>query len=215
MHHKTVNLSVVALSGAFLLLTACKDQQPAPPAQTPPPAQVAPAAPAVPTAPVQAAAPAAPPATPLIPVDDTPPAVAPITAPKSTGAGAGIDKAIPGKETSGDELIGNYACAVDSKQLSLGPFKVPPFGCKIFRSGDGSLKIASSAEGAGSFKGSVANQTAAGFFVNARYEVAGNSLVIKARMTTAGAGKYAGRGRGRFNDDKSNQINYKLTMTRK
>ena len=134
---------------------------------------------------------------------------------KGGGKGGSIDKPLPGEETGGDELLGNYTCQVDSKKLQLGPFKTPPFGCKIFKAGDGKLKVASSAEGAGSIKGSVTDSTAAGFFINGKYEVAGNNLKIRARMKRKDEKKYVGRGRGRFNDDKANQINYKLTMTKK
>ena len=218
MIQKLGKMSAAALSGALMFIVACNNNNQAAqqPAQTAAPAQVAPAAPVVPAAPA-VTTPTAPPATPLIPISDEPATAEPSTPRKSTGSGAGsgIDKKLPGSETSGDELIGNYSCAVDSKQLSIGPFKAPPFGCKIYRTGDGSLKISSSSEGAGSFKGNVTDQTAAGFFVTGKYEIAGNTLVIKARMALAGAGKYSGKGRGRFNDDKSTQINYKLTMTRK
>jgi hypothetical protein len=139
-----------------------------------------------------------------------------VAVPSKGGGGAGIDKALPGIETSGDELLGNYSCKVDAKKLQLGPFKAPPFGCKIQKSGDGSLKVASSSEGTGSMTGTVKDSTAVGFFIVGKYEVAGNTLAIKARMKRQGVeDKFVGRGRGRFNDDKSNQINYKLTMTKK
>jgi len=209
-------ISVTVVFGALLLAAGCNSGQPAAqpaqnvpqvPAQAPPQAVPAPAQPVV-------TAPPAPPATPLIPVPDAP-AAAPATPKKGTSSGGGIDAKLPGKGTSGDELIGNYSCAINSKKLSIGPIKPPPFGCKIFRSQSGDLKISSSSDGAGSMKGSVNDQTEAGFFVNGKYEMAGNSLAIKARMKLAGAGKYSGKGRGRFNDDKSSQIDYTLTMTRR
>jgi hypothetical protein len=142
------------------------------------------------------------------------PAATPSTAKKGSGSGS-IDKPLSGNATSGDELIGNYSCAIDSKQLSIGPFKAPPFGCKIYRSQDGALKVSSSSEGAGSMKGDIKDQTVTGFFVNGKYDLSGNAMAIKAKMKLSGAGKYTGSGRSRFNDDKSNQIDYKLTMTRK
>ena len=215
MNQKLGILSAATLLGALMFLVACNsNEQSAQPVQTAPPAQVAPAVPTVPAAPTAVAAPAAPPATPLIPISDEPAVAAPAPK-KSTGSGSSIDKKLPGSETSGDELIGNYSCDVNSKQLSIGPFKTPPFGCKIYRAGDGSLKVASSAEGAGSFKGNVNNQTAAGFFINGKYEIAGNALTIKSRLTTSGVGKYSGKGEGKFNDDKSNKIKYTISMTRK
>jgi hypothetical protein len=149
-------------------------------------------------------------------VSDTPP----VEEPKhSSGKGSGvgnIDKALPGAKTPGDELIGSYTCAMDSKQLSIGPFKAPPFGCRIYRAqSDDSLKIGSTSEGAGSLKGDVTDQTITGFFVNAKYELSGNKMAVKAKMKASDGGKkYVGKGRGRFNDDKSSDIDYKLTMTR-
>jgi hypothetical protein len=155
--------------------------------------------------------PAAPPATPLVPIGEPTTEVAQPTPKKGGGS---IDAPLPGKKTEGDELVGNYQCNLDSKKLKLGPFKAPPFGCKIFKAGDGSLKVASTSEGAGSMKGNVKDQTVAGFFIVGSYTIAGNKLDIKARMKLKGAGKYVGSGRGRFNDDKSEQIGYTLTMTR-
>jgi hypothetical protein len=212
-------MTAIAMLGALFLVTACNNGQQAPAPQpmltVPPqvPMQVAPVPTPVPQP--QVAVPTPPPPTPLIPVNDAPP----VEEPKhhSGGGGVGnIDKPLPGKETPGDELIGAYTCSMDSKKLTIGPFKAPPFGCRIYRSqSDNSLKIGSSSEGAGSLKGDVTDQTAAGFFVNAKYELSGNKLAVKAKMKLSGVGKYAGSGRGRFNDDKSNEIDYKLTMTRK
>ncbi len=213
MSKKNEILLLTAVLGVSVLAAACNSSQPAPP----PPQNVPQAPMQVPPQPVpaqpQVAVPPPPPATPLIPVPDAT-ATAPTTAKKGTSSGGSIDAPLPGKGTSGDELIGNYSCAINSKQLSIGPIKPPPFGCKIFRSQSGELKVSSSSEGAGSMKGNVSDQTEAGFFINGKYEVSGNSLAIKARLKVAGAGKYSGKGRGRLNNDKSNQIDYKLTMTR-
>jgi hypothetical protein len=212
-------MTAIAVLGALFLVAACDSGQPPAPQplpQVPVPMQVAP----MPTPPVQAqpqvVVPPPPPATPLIPVSDTPPAAEPKhSSGKGTGVG-NIDKALPGPKTPGDELIGPYTCAIDSKKLTIGPFKAPPFGCRIYRSqSDDSLKIGSSSEGAGSLKGDVTDQTAVGFFVNAKYDLSGNKMAIKAKMKLSGADQYVGKGRGRFNDDKKEEIEYKLTMTRK
>ncbi len=168
------------------------------------------AVPGMPTAqPPVASAPAAPPATPLIPVDEPTE-----SEPTPRKGRAGIDAPLPGQKTPGDELIGNYQCKLDAKQLKIGPFKAPPFGCKIYKAGDGSLKVSSTSDGAGSMKGNIKDSTAVGFFITGNYTIAGNKMAIKARMKLKGAGKYVGRGRGRFNDDKSEQFGYTLTMTR-
>lgn len=201
-------LLTVAIS--LTVFASCNNNEAAQ-APAPPPQAVAPAP--APAAPPPAAVPAQPPATPLVPVAEG--NNTGVTAP-STGGGGGkvsIDKALPGAKTSGDELLGNYSCAVDAKQLKLGPFKAPPFGCRIFKAGD-DLKVASTAEGAGSIKGTVQDPSEGGFFITGKYEVAGNALAIKARMKKKGD-TYAGSGRGRFNDDKSTQMNYTLTMTKK
>lgn len=210
---------------ALVLVTGCNSQQeqqlpqsPAlPQAQTQLPA-AAPAASGVPQAasPVAAAAPAVqtPPATPLIPVGDIDNTPAPsVSTGKKVGSG-GIDKKLPGPATSGDELVGGYTCQINSKKLQIGPIKLPSFGCRIYKASDGSLKVGSTSQGAGSLKGNVQDQTAVGFFIAGKYEMGGNSLSIKAKMKLSGATKYVGNGRGRLNNDKSTQIKYTLTMTR-
>ena len=213
-------VSMLAILASIILVAACNNSdqasqqqqlQPAPQQQVAPPQQVAP----VQAAPV--ATTTAPPATPLMPVGDTvdSPSDSSSSSKGSTGGKANIDKPLPGQATSGDELLGAYSCRIDSKQLQIGPIKLPPFGCKIFKAGDGSLKVGSTSDGAGSIKGDVKDQTAAGFFITGKFEMSGNNLAIKARMQTKGVGKYVGSGRSRLNDDKSAQISYTLTMTRK
>lgn len=223
MNKNIKKISAVSVLGFLIALSACNNNsgQPAQQAVQTAPQQAAPPAQATPaqavTQPTQVETAAQPPATPLIPVNEEPAAAAEPTTTKKTARAksSNIDKPLPGTATDGNELIGNYSCAVISKKLSIGPFKAPPFGCKIYRAQNGALKIASSSEGAGSMKGNITDNTQAGFFIQGKYELSGNTLVIKARMKLAGVGKYSGNGRGRFNDDKSNQINYKLTLTRK
>lgn len=214
MSKKMGRIVVGAVLGAFVFVAACDSGQPAPPPpqnipqvpmQMPP--QVAP-----PVQP-QVAVPAPPPATPLIPVGDEP-AVEPETPKKGTSTGGSIDAPLPGKGTTGDELIGNYSCSIESKQLSLGPIKPPPFGCKIFRSESGDLKMASTSDGAGSMKGNISDPKEGGFFVSGKYEMGGNTLAVKSRLKLVSPGKYKGKGRGVFNDDKSSKIDYQMTMTR-
>ena len=213
---------------ALVLVTGCNNQQEQQLPQTPalpqaqpqlpaaPPIQTPPvAAPGVPlaAAPAVAVAPT-PPATPLIPVGDIDETPAPAASTAKKKLGGGIDKPLPGPATSGDELVGGYTCQINSKKLQIGPIKLPPFGCRIYKSSDGTLRIGSTSQGAGSLKGTVQDQTAVGFFISGKYEMSGNSLQIKAKMKLSGATQYVGNGRGRLNNDKKTQITYKLTMTR-
>lgn len=211
-------ISVLAMS----ILFGCNTGEQAEPVQTVAPAQI-PSAP-VPPQPAVAPQPATPevvtpPATPLVPIGET---VAE-TSSGSSGSGSSggkesIDKPLPGKTTTGDELVGNYSCNVDAKGLPLGPFKLPAFGCRIYKSSDdGSLKVGPTAQSAASMNGSISDSTAAGFFIVGQYTFPGNKLGIKARMKLKPGGKvqYSGNGRGRLNDDKKTSINYSLVMTRK
>lgn len=214
MSKKMGRILVGAVLSTLVFVAACESGQPAPVPQPVPQAVPMQMPPQVTPPPVpQVAVPVPPPATPLIPVSDTP-AVEPETPKKGTSSGGSVDAPLPGKGTSGDELLGNYSCSIESKQLSIGPIKPPPFGCKITRSQSGELKMASSSEGAGSMKGTVTDPKEGGFFVSGKYEMSGNTLAIKSRMKLVSPGKYKGSGRGVFNDDKSNKIDYKLTMTR-
>jgi hypothetical protein len=201
-----------ALLAAVMAIFICSCNEPA--SAPPPPVAQAPATPPPPPVQIQApaAVPTAPPATPLVPVGDAPATEESEPTPRK---GDSIDTPLKGPATPGDELVGNYSCDIDSKKLSIGPFKTPPFWCKIFKAGDGSLKLASTSEGAGSMKGDIKDSTAEGFFVIGKYLMAGNSLAIKVKMKLKGPGKYSGKGRGRFNDDKTNAIDYILTMTKK
>ena len=175
---------------------------PQPPAPAPQP--VAPVV--APTAP---APPAEPPPTPLIPVLEE----------KKTGKAKTdtVDKPLPGPTTSGEELLGNYTCRLDSGELKIGPLKLPGFGCRIYKAGDGSLKVGSTAQGAASISGNLTNPTAAGFFIQGGYQLPGNKISLKARMVRSAGPKvqFKGNGRGTVNDDKSHKIEYSLTMVKR
>lgn len=174
---------------------------PAPPIQAPQP--VAPVA-APPPAP-----PAEPPPTPLIPVIED----------KKEGQAQTdkVDKPLPGETVSGDDLLGNYSCRLDSAELKLGPLKLPEFGCRIFKAQDGSLKVGSTASGATSINGDVTSPTEGGFFIEGGYQLPGNKISLKTRMIKSGGEKaqFTGNGRGTLNDDKSHKIKYSLTMVKK
>jgi len=198
--------------GVFILVAACNNSQPAAPPQpaSPAPMQLPPQP--APVAQPQVAVPAPPPATPLVPVAE--PVAEPATPKKGSSSGGSINAPLPGKGTTGDELIGNYKCSIESKKLSIGPIKPPPFGCKIYRSEGGDLKISSTSDGAGSMKGNITDPKSGGFFVSGQYEAAGNKLGIKSRMKLTSPGNYKGKGQGVFNEDKSSKIDYTMTMKR-
>jgi hypothetical protein len=167
-------------------------------------------------APAPAAQPAAPPPTPLIPISDVQEEETAETPKGKGGKFAGIDKALPGPETPGDELVGNYSCSLDGKGLSLGPLKLPAFGCRIYRADDGTLRLGPTSRSATSLSGKITDTKATGFFISGTYNFPGNKMDVKARMKRQGtSNNFSGRGRGRLNEDKANQITYTLTMTRK
>jgi hypothetical protein len=129
----------------------------------------------------------------------------------------GVDVPLPGKQTEGDELIGNYACVLDAKDLPLGPFKLPALGCRIYRADDGSLNLGPTSRGIAGIRGTIQNPTEAGFFVTGGYKFPGNELGIKVRMQRKPGAQvvYSGKGRGMLNDDKNTKKDYTLTMTKK
>ncbi len=146
-----------------------------------------------------------PPATPLIPIEE------PAAASTGKAGGGGVDKAIAGPATTGDELVGNYSCAITSKGFPFG-LNPPASGCRIYKAGDGSLKIGPSGRQAG-ISGDINDPKATGFFVVGTYNLSAVKLEIKARMLRKGTNEFSGKGRGRLNGDKANQIDYTLTMT--
>ena len=148
-----------------------------------------------------------PPETPLVPIEEP---VA-VNTGKAGGQGGGVDKAIGGPATTGDELVGNYTCAITSKEFPFG-LNPPPSGCRIYKAGDGSLKVGPSGR-QGGVSGSISDPKAAGFHIVGTYNLSPVKLDIKARMLRKGAGKFSGNGRGVLNGDKANQIGYTLTMT--
>ena len=174
----------------------------------------------------QAPAPVQPPPAPVqptpLPVAEPPPAPQPPATPlaaveketKSSGGGGSIDKPLPGNKTNGDELLGNYTCKLQSKDLPFG-LQPPGTGCRIFRDGKDNLRIGPTDRDSG-LQGNIQDTKTSGFFVVGKYEMVGNTLSIKARMKKKGAKKYSGNGRGRLNDSKGKQqINYMLIMTKK
>jgi hypothetical protein len=148
-----------------------------------------------------------PPETPLVPIAE--PVVADTG--KTGKGGGGIDKAISGPATTGDELVGNYTCQITSKEFPFG-LNPPASGCRIYKAGDGSLRIGPVGR-QGGISGTVTDPKAAGFHVVGTYNLSPIKLDIKARMLRQGATKFSGKGRGVLNGDKANQINYTLTMT--
>jgi len=199
-----------ALALAALVAFGCNNTADQPLPQLPqamiPPVMAPPVvAPPVAPPPVVQAPP--PPETPLVPIAE--PVVADTG--KTGKGGGGIDKAISGPATTGDELVGNYTCQITSKEFPFG-LNPPASGCRIFKAGDGSLKIGPVGR-QGGINGTVTDPKAAGFHVVGTYNLSPIKLDIKARMLRQGANKFSGKGRGVLNGDKANQINYTLTMT--
>ncbi|MCP4675805.1 MAG: hypothetical protein GY854_09930 [Deltaproteobacteria bacterium] len=191
--------------------------QPAPVVQAPMP-MPAPPPPVQQPVPQPVAAPVAPPPTPLVPVGDDIDKVPEDNKPKPKWKKVdGIDKPIPGKATEGDELIGAYFCNLNSKELSLGPIKLPQFGCRIYRADDGKLRVGSSSSSIAKLRGTVESPTALGFFITGKYKFPGNAFKIKTRMKLKPGAKvvYSGKGRGTLNDDKKSKKKFTLVMTRK
>ncbi len=217
MLRNTFKSSLLFVLAAFVILGCDSGQQTEfPGVMQAPPAQIPPVQNPVPVAapPQPVAAPATPPPTPLMPVAEA--SKTTDNTKRSKGKGDTVDKPLPGPKTPGDELVGNYSCKLNSKGLPLGPFKLPAFGCRIFKADDGGLKLGPTSRSIATLRGTIKDSTAAGFFVIGGYKFPGNNLSIKARMQRKPGGKavYSGKGRGMLNKDKSSKIQYTLTMTR-
>jgi hypothetical protein len=199
-------LSGLALCAVVVfVMVGCKSEPPAPP---PPPVAPAPV-PVAPPPPPPVVVPPPPPATPLVPVAEE------TAAPEEGGKGGGnVDKALPGKETTGEELAGPYQCMVDMK---FGPIKAPSFGCSIKAKEGGGYKVGPARENAaaGVLKGDITNSTTAGFMLVAKYTYSGQNLEIKGRLLRQGTKEtYSGKCRGVLNGDKSTAQDYKVSMTK-
>jgi hypothetical protein len=222
----------LTLSAAVALVLWSCDSQPdvplpppsaMPPAQAPPP-MTPPGMPQAPGAqPPGMQPPGMPGATPPTPVAEAPlprTELIPISdeveeepAPKKIPkGGTGICR-LPGPETPGDELLGNYTCDFDIKGLPFG-LKPPAVGCSIRKKSDGTLKVKRTGGEAGSFGGPITETKAGGFRVDGKYKFGGNKLTVGTCMKRKGAGKFVGSGSGVLNGDKKNKLKYKLTMTK-
>ncbi len=195
------------------LAAGCNEPQPQPMPQPMPVQPPAPVQPAV-------AQPAPPPPTPLVPLTAAEPVQQPgAKSSRSTsggGGGANVDKEIKGPETSGDELLGNYACNMDLKGLKLPlGMKLPSFGCRIYRASDGTVKLGPSSQSVASLQGTIQDPKATGFFMVGGYKFPGNEFRVKTRMIRKGAGTFSGAGRATLNDDKKTKVKYTLSMEKK
>jgi len=207
-----VCLTIVVLA---FLVGACdllKGSEPAPVAAPVPVAVPAPA-PVPVVAPTPA--PAAPPRTELVAIEQPAATVdVPGTGVKKPAADKGdnVDAPIAGPATEGDELLGNYTCAITSNDFPMG-ISPPPSGCRIFRAGDGSLKVGPT--GGAGLKGNITDPKAAGFHIQGTYNLGPlGKFDLKARMARKGEGDFAGAGKGALNGNKEKEMKFKLTMTR-
>jgi hypothetical protein len=223
----------LTLSAAVALVVLCCNNQPdvplppptAPPGQVPPP-MTPPGMPPTPgVQPPGVQPPVAPPVEPPTPVAEAPlprteliPISEEVDEPepkKTVKGGTGICK-LPGPETPGDELLGNYTCAFNVKGLPFG-LTPPPIGCSIGRNqkADGSLVLRGSGSGDAKIRAPIAEHKASGFRIDGKYKFSGNGLTIGSCMKRKGAGKFVGSGTGVLNKDKKNKVKYTLTMTKK
>ena len=168
---RNILMGLTLCAAVALVVWSC-DSQPEVPLQPPgvlPPGQVPPpmTPPGMPPAPglqppgIQP--PVAPPVAPPTPVAEAPlprteliPISEEVDEPepkKIVKGGTGICK-LPGPETPGDELLGNYECAFKVKGLPFG-LSPPPVSCSIRKKSDGTLKVKRSGGEAGSFGGPI------------------------------------------------------------
>lgn len=200
----TICLASLALV-AFVSFVGCKAEEPAPIAVAP----VMPAPQAMPQPQVMP-----PPPTPLMPIVQE--VAVPAKATGGSGGGGGnVDAKIKGPATTGEELLGNYSCALDSKKVDfpLG-VKLPPFNCRIYQAGDGTLKLGPTSQSMASVSGTITDPKAAGFHVVGKATFANQSLGIKMRMVRKGVDKFEGSGKGAMNDAKKSMVTYTLVMTK-
>ena len=145
-----------------------------------------------------------PPDTPLIPIGDDPGTDKP-----KTGGKTGVCK-LPGPDTPGDELVGNYMCNLDIKGLPFG-FKPPAFGCRIAAAGNGKFRLTPNGQRSGF---TITETKLSGFKLDGKYGFSGQKLQVNTCMRAKGPGKYKGSGSGILNDDKKNRVKYTMTVTR-
>ncbi|MFO8070233.1 MAG: hypothetical protein R6V85_00040 [Polyangia bacterium] len=236
MYKKFLTAWLFAVASVALIAAGCNSEpetpaappgmQQAPPQLTVPGAKQQAPAPAMPQAPAAQQAPqgqaaqgaadrppaAEPPPTPLVPIEEEDDDDEKIVK-KKKGGGSVICKSIPGPETNGEELLGNYLCQLDTKDLPLG-IKPPPVGCRIGTTADGSLAVMPTSRSAASMRGPITETKAAGFRVDGTYAFAGNKMRIGACMMRKGAGKFRGRGQGVLNKNRASKIKFTLTMTK-
>ena len=146
---------------------------------------------------------APPPQTELYPIEEEEPEK------KVSGGGTGVCK-LRGPETKGEELLGNYQCAIDTKDFPFG-LKPPPFGCRVATSGSGAVKLMPQGQRGGM---AISETKLSGFKLDGKYNFSGQKLQINTCMRAKGPGKYKGSGNGILNGDKKNRVKYTLTMTR-
>lgn len=158
--------------------------------------------PAIPQAPV-AEAPL--PRTELIPISDE---VEEETPKKVAKGGTGICK-LPGPETPGTELLGNYQCTLTLKKPILG-LQPPPFGCSIRKRGDKVILTNTGSDVA--LNGPITETKAAGFRLQGNFKYSALKLSIGSCMKVKGVGNYKGPCTAVLNEDKKNKLSCTLEI---
>ena len=113
------------------------------------------------------------------------------------------------------KLPGTYSCEIRSSELPLGPFKLPRFGCRIFKDKSGVLVVKTS-RGLASLNGMIRRTTEGGFKVIGHFRFPGHQLRINVQMTELPEkrGSFEGRAAGLLNTDKREFKNYWLLMAK-
>lgn len=147
------------------------------------------------------------PQTPLVPVSSTPVAAARAKLQRT-------DSRVENDE--GDALLGEYLCSLEAVGLPLGPFKLTPFGCRIFKEEDGALKLGRTSQGIASLQGDVGRPDPDGFHLTGVFKFPGNGLTIKTRMKRRPGAKgiYEGKGQGILNSGKEARKEFLLILTK-
>ncbi|MCU0663948.1 MAG: hypothetical protein MUC50_16680 [Myxococcota bacterium] len=201
-------LTLLCLIGIVALVGCNAQEQP-----VPQPIAVAPVMPVPQPIPQPQMTP--PPPTPLLPVVQEEPQPATGSGKGGGGGGGNVDAKIKGPATSGEELIGAYSCTLDSKKIDLPlGIKLPPFGCRIYQGGDGTLKLGPTSQSIASVAGTITDPKAAGFHVVGKATFANQTMGIKVRMVRKGVDTFSGSGKGAMNDDKKSAVSYTLVMTK-
>ena len=139
----------------------------------------------------------------------------PIVPPSSEASPVGsAGRSSPVQSDDGAVLIGNYSCDLSAEDLPLGPFKLKGFGCRIFKTDDGVLRLGRTSKGLAGLQGEIRRPTENGFFLTGVFKFPGNGLTIATEMKLRQGGDvvYQGRGTGTLNSADGSRKSFELIM---